>query len=306
MNRLPKSFSGQINTVDIRLLRIFSTIVENGGLTQAAAHLGVDSSTISRQLTDLETRLGLRLCERSRAGFWLTDEGTLVFRYVQDLMTALQTFRQQIHDVHDALEGELVVVVAETTLMDRDLKLADAITAFRHVAPNVTVRIETASMDQIFPMLEDRRAQIAIMPVHDRRSDLYYQPLYQETIRLCYHDRHPLRTTTSPITPDMLSAYDTVTVQFETKMGRILSDLGLKRGPMVNSYEGLVAMVKTGLYLGYIAEDYLSACNADNQLHVIPIDGMHYQVDIMGVTLDGAQKKAITSRFLSLMQEQSR
>ena len=68
----------QLETVDLRLLRLFMTIVEAGGFSAAQSELNLSLSTISTHFADLETRLGLRLCRRGRSGFQLTPEGQAV------------------------------------------------------------------------------------------------------------------------------------------------------------------------------------------------------------------------------------
>ena len=59
----------QVSDFDIRLLRIFRSVVECGGFSAAETVLGIGRSAISQQMSDLEQRLGLRLCQRGRAGF---------------------------------------------------------------------------------------------------------------------------------------------------------------------------------------------------------------------------------------------
>ena len=66
---------GQISDMDLRLLRVFRSVVECGGMAAAELELNIATSTISRHIKDLETRLGLTLCRRGRGGFALTPEG---------------------------------------------------------------------------------------------------------------------------------------------------------------------------------------------------------------------------------------
>ena len=61
--------------IDIKLLRVFLAIVEAGGFAAAQAQLNLSPSRISTLLADLEARLGMRLCQRGRVGFRLTDKG---------------------------------------------------------------------------------------------------------------------------------------------------------------------------------------------------------------------------------------
>ncbi len=70
----------RIRTSDIHCLGVFRTIVEAGGVSTAATRMNLDVSTVSRQLKDLEIRLGMRLCERGRSGFALTTEGEAVYQ----------------------------------------------------------------------------------------------------------------------------------------------------------------------------------------------------------------------------------
>ena len=66
---------GQLSDADLRLLRVFKAVVDCGGMASAELELNLAMSTISRHVKDLETRLGLVLCRRGRAGFALTPEG---------------------------------------------------------------------------------------------------------------------------------------------------------------------------------------------------------------------------------------
>ena len=52
---------GQISDMDLRLLRVFRTVVDCGGMAAAELELNIGTSTVSRHIKDLETRLGLVL-----------------------------------------------------------------------------------------------------------------------------------------------------------------------------------------------------------------------------------------------------
>ena len=51
---------GRVTDVDLRLLRIFQTVVDCGGLSAAEIDLGIGRSTISTHIAELEGRLGTR------------------------------------------------------------------------------------------------------------------------------------------------------------------------------------------------------------------------------------------------------
>ena len=64
-------------------LRLLVAIADRGSLTGAARQLGVQKSTVSRDLAILETRLGHRLIERTTRQLRLTDAGELLLGFAQ-------------------------------------------------------------------------------------------------------------------------------------------------------------------------------------------------------------------------------
>lgn len=83
-----------LSKADMHLLYVFGTVVEARGFSAAQITLNVSASTISRQITDLETRLGLRLCQRGRKGFRLTEKGEIVYAAARKLFAELDLFRE--------------------------------------------------------------------------------------------------------------------------------------------------------------------------------------------------------------------
>ena len=50
---------GQLSDMDLRLLKVFKSVVDCGGMAAAELELNIGTSTVSRHVKDLETRLGL-------------------------------------------------------------------------------------------------------------------------------------------------------------------------------------------------------------------------------------------------------
>jgi len=71
-----------LNT-DLNSVLIFAQVVESNSFSKAARRLRVPVSTVSRRVSELEKRLGVRLIERSTRRLRLTDVGSEVFEYAQ-------------------------------------------------------------------------------------------------------------------------------------------------------------------------------------------------------------------------------
>ncbi|MGP3968644.1 LysR family transcriptional regulator [Streptomyces sp. 6N223] len=72
--------------VDTRLLRYFVAVAEEGTLTRAAERLFVSQPALTKQIKQLETRLGVGLFTRSRTGMTLTEPGRTLAERVPALL----------------------------------------------------------------------------------------------------------------------------------------------------------------------------------------------------------------------------
>ena len=133
---------GQISDMDIRLLRVFRAVVECGGMAAAELELNIATSTISRHIKDLETRLGLTLCRRGRGGFALTPEGERIHAETLRLLAATEAFRAGVDDIHQRMGGELHLAVFDKTASNPQARIAQAVARFQQVALLADPKVE--------------------------------------------------------------------------------------------------------------------------------------------------------------------
>lgn len=72
--------------MEIRELRAFSAVAEQGSFSGAARGLHVSQSALSQTIRSLERQLGVRLLERHSAGVTVTDTGALLLREARALL----------------------------------------------------------------------------------------------------------------------------------------------------------------------------------------------------------------------------
>ena len=132
-----RSALGAVSDMDVRLLRVFKTVVDCGGMAAAELELNIGTSTVSRHIKDLETRLGLTLCRRGRAGFALTPEGEQVYLETLRLLSSVDAFRSRVDEIHQRMGGELHIAVFDKTASNSEAHIGQAIASFRAQAPAV-------------------------------------------------------------------------------------------------------------------------------------------------------------------------
>ena len=75
---------------DLNDLYFFANVVEQGGFTAAGRSLGIPKSRLSRRISELETRLGVRLLQRNTRGIALTDIGGRYYKHCQVVLAAAE------------------------------------------------------------------------------------------------------------------------------------------------------------------------------------------------------------------------
>jgi len=239
---------GQINPVDIKLLRVFAAIVEGGGFAAAQAQLNISPSRISTQIADLEARLGRRLCQRGRIGFSLTEEGRLVYEASQRLFASLESFRTEMGAVTGRLSGALRIGIVDNTISNPDSRLPQAIARFLERDNDLHVTLHIAAPGELERAVLDRRLQLAIGAFHHHAAGLAYEPLFLEEQTLYCGRLHPLFARLSA-TLEEVTAAD-------------YADRGYRRRPAFRAkatayhMEALALLVLSGRYIAYLPTHY--------------------------------------------------
>lgn len=88
-------------------LRLFIRVIETGSFTAAGETLGVQKSTISRRIAQLEDDMGVRLLQRSTRRLQLTDEGQSLFERCGPLLDELEQTQAEVAATHTEPRGRL-------------------------------------------------------------------------------------------------------------------------------------------------------------------------------------------------------
>jgi DNA-binding transcriptional LysR family regulator len=186
---------GRVSDIDLRLLRVFLVVVESGGFALATARLNVAESTISQHMSDLERRLGLRLCDRGRSGFRLTPAGEEVYRAASEMMVGLDHFRAQVTTLARPGAQRLAIGLPDAIVTLGDGLVAKGLGRFQARHPAVELDLSVLSPRQLERGVIEGRLACAIAPEHRRVAGMEYRPLFAEQNSLYCGQDHPFFTT---------------------------------------------------------------------------------------------------------------
>lgn len=163
----------------IRQLRYFTRVVERGSMGKAAQDFGVVTSTLSQQISRLESELSTRLLQRTSTGVVPTDAGIAFFRQAQ---LALRHFDAAGWAAQQArLSGHVSVGMAPTTASVMALPL---IRAMRERYPEVRFHLVETLSGHLATMLNARQLDLAIIFNAESRRRWTTLPLLEEKLFL--------------------------------------------------------------------------------------------------------------------------
>jgi len=297
----------QLSGTDIRLLRVFDAIVRHGGFAAAQAELNVSQSTISNQIAALETRLGVTLCQRGRAGFRLTENGQTVHQSIQRVLAALDGFVSDTASLRDALAGTLRIGLVDMLVTDAGFRLPEALAALDRRATAIRYDLQQCSPQALQERLLDGSLNIGIGSFPHKVTGLRYIPLYDETNYLYCGLGHPLwPVPDADLTADFIASMRTVSRSYWRE------DHGNNRDfpnsdATAQGLEQQLIMVLTGAFIGYLPEHLAQMWCAKGRLRPLLPERFIYTCPIEAVVRQGVEldpmAAALIEELLSLRPE---
>lgn len=144
--------------MDLKYLKTVQTIQAAGSFQKAAALLNYAPSTVTFQVQQVESQLGVRLFTKVGRQMVLTAQGTAAMPLIDQLLAdeaALERFAQNA----DGPVGRLVVAVPETLLT---YQLQGVLHDFKVQAPGVELVIRVLNCYDIYAQMADGQVDLAV------------------------------------------------------------------------------------------------------------------------------------------------
>lgn len=124
--------------MELRILRYFLAVIEEGSISNAAKALHLTQPTLSRQLASLEDEMGRQLYTRTHNGIQLTEAGIILQRHAESIVALAEKAEEDMKLPGSSVSGPVHIGAGETKLMGL---LAQAMMRVRKEHPGVTFEI---------------------------------------------------------------------------------------------------------------------------------------------------------------------
>lgn len=178
-------------------LRTFYFVAKFESITKTAQHLNISQSAISRQIIDLEYRLGHKLFKRLPTGLVLTQQGQLLFKNVEKMFVYCELAINQIQNEQLETQGDLNIG-ANVGLVDTWLYMITS--DFLKLYPDINLSIlsKDGHLD-----VESLEVHVALQPYMQNQPELIQTMLMTWNRRLYaskeYLDKYGVPQTTKDL-----------------------------------------------------------------------------------------------------------
>ncbi len=161
--------------MDVRHLKYFVTIVEEGKISLAAKRLNIAQPPLSQQLKLLEYELGITLFERHTRKLIITEEGKLLYERAKKILELVEGTVEEMIELSEGTKGTLSI----GTIASLGAKLLPSrIRDFQIHYPDVKFQVWEGDPNRIMELLENRIIELGIvrLPIDNEIFDIIHLP----------------------------------------------------------------------------------------------------------------------------------
>lgn len=177
--------------MDLRRLRYFIAVAEEGNITRAAERLGMQQPPLSRQISLVERELKLQLFRRLPRGVEMTSAGHALFREAKGMLAQLDRALETTRRAARGEQGSLCVGIAPTAPFNP--LVPKSIRSFRESFPLVSLVLEEGLSNEVAARFNNDQMDVAFVRAAQIHVDgVVVTPLQEEPMVAALPSRHPM------------------------------------------------------------------------------------------------------------------
>lgn len=192
--------------IPLDLYKIYCAVVRTGNMSAAAKELYISQPAVSMSIRQLEERMGSTLLIRNTKGVRTTQEGSVLYEYLEQALGLIQTAERKYMEMVNLEAGEIRIGASDTVISHF---LMPYLEQFNMENANINIKVTNKTTYECLRLLKNGSVDICFinLPIQqDRELEIKpclsiqdcliggtkYQELAQKGIALSELDRYPL------------------------------------------------------------------------------------------------------------------
>ena len=287
--------------MDTLALKTFVEVARSGSFSHTAEHLHISQPAVSKRIASLEQQVGQKLLDRVSRKVLLTDAGSTLLPYAQQILLTLDDAERGLSALHDAVQGRLSIGTSHHIGLHR---LPPVLRQFTQDYPKVDLDIHFMDSEQACDAVlagELEMAVVTLPPKADER--LATQLLWPDPLDVIVAIDHPLLQQ-DRVQLSQLAEHPAVLPDEQTYTHRIILNALEETGRTLhvrlatNYLETIKMLVSIGLGWSVLPRSMI-----DDEIRSVSIDGLAMQRELGIVRhrdrAESASARAFTQSALS-------
>lgn len=173
--------------MEIRVLRYFLTVVREESITKASEVLHITQPTLSRQLSQMEEEVGVKLFNRGSRKITLTNEGILLRRRAEEILQLVDKTEKELIEQDEQIEGKISIGCGEIASVQILPRLFQE---FREKYPRISFDLFTATADTVKEQMDKGLIDVGLLlePIDMERYDFIRLDIKERWVALMKPD----------------------------------------------------------------------------------------------------------------------
>jgi DNA-binding transcriptional LysR family regulator len=257
--------------MELSSLRIFKTVAEEGGVTQAAARLNRVQSNVSARLTQLEESLGVSLFHRSGRRMLITEDGARLLAYTERLLQLADEAQASMRGDRQP-SGQLRIGSMETTAAAR---LPLVLGQFHRQYPQVDLVLDTGPTDYLLQAVLNHKVDVALVAAPVERPELVQLPVFDEELVLLTDSLHGPVTSPADVGKRTLLGFRSG-CSYRRRLERWFAEGGVSPARIAEfgTFEAIIGCVAAGMGVAMMPKEVLKQRELAKsvRVHALPDD----------------------------------
>jgi LysR family transcriptional regulator, low CO2-responsive transcriptional regulator len=148
--------------VSLHKLEVFDAVVQHGGITRAAEHLGVAQPVVTAHMRTLQERLDVELFYREGRGLELTEAGRTAHAWAVDVLRRTRQLLRDLERLSDGLQGTITM---GTSMSIGSYRLPPLLGRFLRERPAVEIQLDVSDAAHALSATEEGHNDFAVVVI---------------------------------------------------------------------------------------------------------------------------------------------
>lgn len=259
--------------LDIKTLRLFVAVCDNGNMKDAAQQEHIEPSAISKRIAQLEDDIGTQVLVRGRRGAEPTSAGRALLEHARSVLFTMDRIEADIAAFKGGIKGQVKVAASASAIAE---SLLDDLTQFMNdtIHQDIKVDIEERFSKDILTMVRDGVVSLGVCWGNIDFGGLEHRPYRGDELILAVPANHPLANEKAIYFEQTLD-YEHVGLQSSTAVYTMLHRAAAKAGKVmryrvvVSNFDAAFRVVSSNLGISVVPKEVSQIYVASGQVKIV-------------------------------------